>query len=314
MNPLAPPVARPPVDDVPELPAFDPMRPQYARVHNYLLGGKDNFCADREFADELKVGIPTMPSNAWASRRFLLGTVKDCAEAGATQFVELGAGLPLCGIDQAVREVNPNARVLYVDFDPMVETHHRALTERENVRFLRADVRDTERMLAVARTGTADEWPMLNFAEPAVVSFCGLAEHLADPAAMIRTLSTTLAPGSLLVTTHLGGDAAPERLEFITRTYTGGRLDFHARSATRCGHCSTGAGASSTTSCSPRRARTSARQFARSPWSSSAADLRTNRSRSSTSSTAIRQEAGHSSRSNAGPPTAHSGGNPFEQR
>src|SRR2546429_9488381 len=104
-------------------------RPNGARVYDYLLGGKDNFIADRAFADTILECAPKAPLGARAGREFLRRVVRFlAAEAGISQFLDIGSGLPTQGnVHEVAREVNPGVRVVYVDYDPVVVSHGQAL-------------------------------------------------------------------------------------------------------------------------------------------------------------------------------------------
>lgn len=211
----------------------DVCHPQYPRIHNYMLGGKDHYEVDRAFVESLMLPFPAIKNAAWASRRFLIDVVGDLAGQGLEQFWELGAGMPFsCSVDQAAQQANPSARVLYVDHDAVTAAHYRAVAETDHVRFLRADVRETEQLITAAREmhlGIGE--PVLHFTEPIVVSCCGLLELVTDPASMLQTLSASLAPGSFLVTTHLVSDDADEQLGAVADAHTRSGLEFHSRSA-----------------------------------------------------------------------------------
>ncbi|MFE2994841.1 SAM-dependent methyltransferase [Nocardia sp. NPDC059246] len=223
----------------------DVCHPQYPRIHNYLLGGKDNYEVDRAFVTSLALAFPAIKTAAWASRRFLLDIVDNLARQGLNQFWELGAGMPFpWSVDQAAQQVNPNARVLYVDRDAVTAAHYRATAETDHVRFLHADVRETEQLIAAAHEMDLDiVGTVLRFTEPIVVSCCGLLELIADPAPILRTLAASLPPGSFVVTTHLVTDAAGEQSRALVDAHACGRLEFHPRSADEvralfdgCGH------------------------------------------------------------------------------
>jgi O-methyltransferase involved in polyketide biosynthesis len=111
---------------------FDPSRPNIARVYDYWLGGKDNFAADRELARKVCEINPMVPAMVRDNRAFAIQAVTRAAESGISQFLDLGAGLPTRpSLDDAARAVNPDARVAYVDFDPVVVSHLRALLARQ---------------------------------------------------------------------------------------------------------------------------------------------------------------------------------------
>ena len=129
---------------------FDPSRPNIARVYDYWLGGKDNFAADRELAQKMCEINPAVPTMVRDNRAFAIQAVTRAAEAGITQFIDLGAGLPTRpSLDEAARAVNPDARIAYVDFDPVVVSHLRALLARQpGVAAASADLTDPAAVLA----------------------------------------------------------------------------------------------------------------------------------------------------------------------
>ena len=129
---------------------FDPSRPNIARVYDYWLGGKDNFAADRELAQKMCEINPAVPTMVRDNRAFAIQAVTRAAEAGITQFIDLGAGLPTePSLDQAARAVNPDVRVAYVDFDPVVVSHLRALVARQpGITAASADLTDPAAVLA----------------------------------------------------------------------------------------------------------------------------------------------------------------------
>ena len=129
---------------------FDPSRPNIARVYDYWLGGKDNFAADRDLAQKMCEINPTVPAMVRDNRAFAVRAVTRAAESGITQFLDLGAGLPTePSLDQAARAVNPDAKVAYVDFDPVVISHLRALVARQpGITAASADLTDPAAVLA----------------------------------------------------------------------------------------------------------------------------------------------------------------------
>jgi hypothetical protein len=130
--------------------AFDTSRPNIARVYDYWLGGKNNFAADRELAEKIVAINPLVAEMARANRGFVVAAATRAAQAGVTQFLDLGAGLPTHpSVDDAVREVNPSARVVYVDNDPVVVSHARALlAARPGVAAAAGDLADADAVLS----------------------------------------------------------------------------------------------------------------------------------------------------------------------
>jgi hypothetical protein len=129
--------------------------PQSARVYDYWLGGKDHFPADRALGDAIAEALPTIRTQVRAQRAFLGRAVRYLArDAGVRQFLDIGTGIPSAGnVHDVAQEIATEARVLYVDNDPIVLAHARALmggTEEGRVAFLQADLRDPEAMGALA--------------------------------------------------------------------------------------------------------------------------------------------------------------------
>ena len=109
-------------------PAIDTSKPSPARMYDYALGGKDNFAIDRAAIDQVAEFFPDFRKAALANRSFLVRSVRFMAEAGVRQFIDLGTGIPTPpNVHQVAREVHPNVRVVYVDNDPVVMAHNRAL-------------------------------------------------------------------------------------------------------------------------------------------------------------------------------------------
>lgn len=109
-------------------PAADLSKPSVARMYDYYLGGKDNFAVDREAAEKVAQLIPDLRTLAVANRAFMTRAVEVMAGAGITQFIDLGTGIPTSpNVHEIARQIQPDARVVYVDNDPIVMAHNRAL-------------------------------------------------------------------------------------------------------------------------------------------------------------------------------------------
>ncbi|MFI5936659.1 SAM-dependent methyltransferase [Actinoplanes sp. NPDC051494] len=175
-------------------------QPNSARVWNYLLGGKDNFAADRKAADALTDQLPEIREFARAGRAFLTrATGFLAAEAGVRQFIDIGTGLPTAdNTHEVAQRIAPESRVVYVDNDPVVLTHARALLTSDPAgatSYLDADAQDPARILKAA----ADT---LDFSQPIAVMMIGILGHLSDadqPAQVVRTIVDALPSGSYLV-------------------------------------------------------------------------------------------------------------------
>jgi SAM-dependent methyltransferase len=188
-------------------PAFDVSVPHPARVWNYWLGGKDHFAADRAAGQAATQAMPLMPVIARVSRRFARAAVHELAGAGIHQFLDIGVGLPV-GDDsthEVAQRVAPDARVVYVDNDPVAVSHARALLVKGGTGMtdcLDADLRDTGEILDGAARA-------LDFGRPVAVVLSAILDFIPDaddPWAIVARLRDALAPGSYLLVTHLASD------------------------------------------------------------------------------------------------------------
>ena len=148
----------------PVVPGIDVTRPSVARIYDFWLGGKDNFAADREMGSRMAEVNPSLPRLVRDNRRFLCAAAARAARAGVAQFLDLGAGLPAHpAVHEAAREVNPDARVCYVDNDPAAALHATVLLANgAGLTAVNADLGDAEAVLADA--GVRD---LLDFSRPA---------------------------------------------------------------------------------------------------------------------------------------------------
>jgi hypothetical protein len=198
-------------------------RPHPARVYDYLLGGKDNFEADRAAAEE---GIRANPASRIPpreNRAFLGRAVRYLAgEAGIRQFLDIGTGIPTTpNVHQVAQRVAPDARVVYVDNDPIVLAHARALmtgTPQGRTEYIDADIRDVDAILdAPGLRATIDRDQPIALLLIAILHFVGDAD---DPYGIVKRLVDALPSGSYLAISHLTGDfdaAAWERVAAIYR-------------------------------------------------------------------------------------------------
>jgi hypothetical protein len=194
---------------------LDTTRPHSARVWNYWLGGKDNFAVDRQVGEQVLQMLPSIVEQARADRAFLGRAVEHLAgERGIRQFLDIGTGLPTAdNTHQVAQRVAPSSRIVYVDNDPLVLVHARALltSAPEGVTdYIQADLEDPERILReAART--------LDLSQPVALMLMGVLHHVADTAdayAIVERLKGALAPGSHLVINHatnaVHGEASDE--------------------------------------------------------------------------------------------------------
>src|SRR5690349_2745240 len=191
-------------------PRFDPLVPHPARVYGYWLGGKDHYPADREVAEEVIRCRPQVVTGARANRAFLARVVRYLAgECGVRQFLDIGTGLPAPdSTHQVAQAIAPVGRVVYADNDPLVLVHARALLTsgpQGSCDYVEADLRDTPAVL----TGAART---LDFTRPVAVLLLAVLHFLTDtdnPAGVVAALARPLAPGSVVVISHLTADFAP---------------------------------------------------------------------------------------------------------
>lgn len=190
--------------------------PSVARMYDYLLGGKDNYAVDREASDELLKVVPSTRELAVNNRRFLQRVVGVLArEYGIRQFLDHGSGLPTQNnVHQVAQAVDPASRVVYVDNDPIVLAHGRALLEEnENTAVIQADFRDTDGVL-----GHPEVERLIDFDLPVAALFVSVLHCVPDtddPAGLIRRVAGRLAPGSFLVVCQLVSEDASVR-DFVT--------------------------------------------------------------------------------------------------
>jgi len=184
----------------PELPPFDTSVPHSARIWNYWLGGKDNFPADREAGDQYREVFPGIVDIARTSRGFLARAVRFLAgEVSIRQFLDIGTGLPTASNTHEVAQaVAPECRIVYVDNDPLVLTHARALltsTPPGVTAYINADLREPDKILAAAAK-------TLDLTQPIALMLLGILGHIADydeAKAIVKRLLDAVPSGSYLV-------------------------------------------------------------------------------------------------------------------
>jgi hypothetical protein len=178
-----------------------------ARVYDYWLGGKDNYAADREAAERVLAVTPGLRFRVRANRAFLARAVRYlAAEAGIRQFLDIGTGIPSANnTHQVAQAVAPDSRIVYVDNDPIVLTHARALLSsgpEGSTQYVQGDLRDATAILAAAaRT--------LDFSQPTGLMLLGimhLIQDAEDPYRIVADLMDALPPGSYLAISHPASD------------------------------------------------------------------------------------------------------------
>lgn len=202
-------------------PGIDPTQMSHARAYDYVLGGKDNYQVDREAASQVMALAPDLPVLGKAQRRFLLRLTRMCAEEGIDQFLDIGAGIPTApNVHETARAVNSNARVVYVDYDPIVTVHNRALlADSQGVVSVQADVRDPEALMS-----HPEVTKLIDFDRPVLLLFVGLFHLVADeedPLGLIARYRDRMVPGGYAMISQFctdGSDpAAKAKLEEISQ-------------------------------------------------------------------------------------------------
>jgi SAM-dependent methyltransferase len=195
-------------------PEFDPKIAADARIYDFLIGGKDNFAVDREVGLKLagrsgKIARWRFP--AVENRRFVERAVRYLADAGIRQFIDVGCGMPTekDNVHQIAQGIDPGARVVYVDYDPVVITHQRAMIHSlPAARVIQADVRSPKDIL-----GHADVTSFIDFDRPVAILLAAVLQLIPDhddPRGIVATFRDALAPDSYLMLSHMTGDGPPE--------------------------------------------------------------------------------------------------------
>jgi hypothetical protein len=186
---------------------FDTTKAHQARGYDYLLGGKDNYAADRAMVDAWLKIDPGMAFTARANRAFLGRAVRFLtAEAGIRQFLDIGTGIPTAGnTHEVAQSIAPESRVVYVDYDPIVLAHARALLDSHEsgaTEYIDADLRDTGTILDKARQ-------LLDFTKPVAITLISILHAIPDtddPHAIVAKLLDAVPSGSYLAISQLGSD------------------------------------------------------------------------------------------------------------
>lgn len=212
---------------------IDTSRPHPARVYDWFLGGKDNYPVDEELGRQMEAGAPRA---ARANRWFMHRTTRLLArEAGIRQFLDIGSGIPTePNLHQIAQSTAPDARVVYVDNDPIVLAHAAALlhgTPEGATEYLQADARDPRAILEQAAQ-------VLDFDRPVALSLIALLHFIADEDGaydVVETLVDALAPGSCLVLSAMTADFEPEEVRQGIAAYAAGGVTLVARSQAEVG-------------------------------------------------------------------------------
>jgi hypothetical protein len=202
------------------MPQFDTSVPHSARVYDYLLGGKDNYAVDRLAGEHLLQAYPNLAFTVRANRAFLARAVRFLVtEMGIRQFLDIGTGIPTASNTHEVAQAAaPDSRIVYVDNDPIVLAHARALmtsTPEGACDYLDADMHDPDTILpAASRT--------LDFTKPVAVMLVGVLQFATDEAEareIIHRLMAACAPGSFLTISHPASDIDADQFGEATRRF-----------------------------------------------------------------------------------------------
>ncbi|HEY6296342.1 MAG TPA: SAM-dependent methyltransferase [Streptosporangiaceae bacterium] len=183
---------------------FDASRPHVARVYDYLLGGKDNFAADRAVGDQMIASLPAVQVGVRAQRDVLGRVVRYLVgEAGLRQLLDIGSGLPTAeNVHEIAQDVEPSTLVVYLDHDPIVLSHAQALLADDKATFVvEGDLRDPATILA-----HPDVRELLDWDQPIGLLMCGILHYVLDeehPAEIVAQLYQALPPGSYVFIHHL---------------------------------------------------------------------------------------------------------------
>ncbi|MEE1754527.1 SAM-dependent methyltransferase [Streptomyces sp. SP18CS02] len=204
-------------------PSIDISVPSVSRIHDYYLGGSHNFEVDRETARKALDFMPGLPKIMQANRAFMRRAVRFAVHQGITQFLDIGSGIPTFGnVHEVARQARPDARVLYVDHDPVAVAHSRAALEGDELAgVLAADLRKPHDILSSREAGR-----LLDLEQPVALLLVAVLHFVEDgdqPYRAVAELRDALAPGSLLILTHASYEGVP-----LPQERTDGALDVYS--------------------------------------------------------------------------------------
>jgi hypothetical protein len=212
--------------------------PHSARIWNYWMGGKDNYPVDREAGDAFVAVYPDIVATAKQSRQFLIRTVRFLAgAAGIRQFLDIGTGLPtMQNTHEVAQQIAPESRIVYVDNDPLVLAHARALlvnTTPEGVTtYVDADFHEPDLIISDARN-------VLNLTQPIAVMFMGVLGHVADIDEMRSIVAQVMAavPSGSYLTLYDGTDTSEATIRAHEKYAESGAIPYHLRSPEQLEQC-----------------------------------------------------------------------------
>jgi hypothetical protein len=210
---------------------LDVDRPNAARIYDYFLGGSHNLAADRDMARRILAAIPHAPLMAQTNRGFLRRAVRYCLDAGVRQFLDLGSGIPTAGnVHDVAHRVAPDARVVYVDIEPVAVAHSRVLLAGDDrLAMLHADIRDPDRVLAEPALHR-----VLDLTRPVgilMVSVLGFVAEADEPDKLVARYLDAVPPGSHLAVCHGSSHAPGSGVDLMRRFYEDTNSPLVSRSA-----------------------------------------------------------------------------------
>ncbi|MDN3286443.1 SAM-dependent methyltransferase [Streptomyces thermocarboxydus] len=202
--------------------SIDVTVPSVSRMYDYYLGGSHNFEVDREAARRAMEFMPGLPKVMQANRAFMRRAVRFAVAEGVTQFLDIGSGIPTFGnVHEVAQAADPEARVMYVDHDPVAVAHSKVVLEgNDRADILAADLRKPQEILGSDEVGR-----LIDLNRPVallLVAILHFVEEADDPYGAVAELREALAPGSMLVLTHAtyeGIPLPPERAEGAVDVY-----------------------------------------------------------------------------------------------
>jgi O-methyltransferase involved in polyketide biosynthesis len=206
--------------------------PHAARIYDYLLGGKDNFAPDREAAAKIVENLPHLPTSMRASRNFMRRVVHYlAAETGIRQFLDIGTGLPTApNLHEVAQQVAPESRVVYVDNDPLVLVHARALltsTPEGRTAYVDADLHEPDAIFAAQELRDTFDLDV-----PVAVTLMAVLQYVSDDQVVHRIIDRLLqplAPGSVLALCTVTADTAPEQVDRGNSAYKDSGIPIRSR-------------------------------------------------------------------------------------
>lgn len=208
-------------------------RPHAARIYDYVLGGKDNFEADRGVAEQMMAASPLLEPSMRANRRFMARCAGHLAERGFRQFLDIGTGLPTHpNLHEVVQTIAPDANIMYVDNDPIVLVHARALLTRVLgstgvIEYLDADLRAPEAIFSAPQFGAA-----IDLSKPVAVTVIAILQLIDDDDArrIIDDIMSRVPSGSALALSAVCDAADPEGVDRILKVANAGGVPVRSRS------------------------------------------------------------------------------------